>query len=112
MTDRPEEGLTADAKVRRQATEIQRMREKIDGQRKEIRRLEKRERHLQGQVTRLSGQTNYCARLREALEGLVKINEDHNAACAKIIGKHPDWKDTYLDAARQALKQETSDASE
>jgi len=38
-----------------------------------------------------------------ALQNLVKINEDHNAAVEKIIGKPPGWNDSYLDAAREAL---------
>lgn len=41
--------------------------------------------------------------LLEALEGLVKINEEHNAAMAVIMGRPANWKDTYLDKARAAI---------
>lgn len=51
---------------------------------------------LQGEVSRL----------REALIGLVKINEEHNAACEKVMGRPLGWKDDYLDAARKALNLE------
>jgi len=40
---------------------------------------------------------------REALAELVKVNEDHNAAVASVMGKPMGWKDAYLDKARQAL---------
>lgn len=39
----------------------------------------------------------------EALEGLVKCCEEHDAAIAKVMGAPPGWKDTYLDAARAAV---------
>lgn len=41
----------------------------------------------------------------EALDELVKINEDHNKAVQEIIGGGVtlDWKDSYLDKAREAL---------
>ena len=41
--------------------------------------------------------------LIKALEGLVKINEEHNAAMSSVIGKPVGWKDSYLDAARAAF---------
>lgn len=41
--------------------------------------------------------------LREALEGLVKVNEEWNAAVERITGRQPNWTDRYLDAARAAL---------
>lgn len=43
------------------------------------------------------------AELEEGLRELVRINEEHNAAIGKIIGKPLDWKDTYLDRARALL---------
>lgn len=43
------------------------------------------------------------AKLREALAGLVKINEEHDAAVAGIVGSPLNWKDDYLNAARAAL---------
>jgi hypothetical protein len=43
-------------------------------------------------------------RLREALAGLVRICEEHDAGIADVIGKPPGWKDAYLDAARAALQ--------
>lgn len=39
----------------------------------------------------------------EALEGLVKCCEEHDAAIASVMGKPPGWKDAYLDTARAAL---------
>lgn len=42
-------------------------------------------------------------RLASALRKLVKINEEHNAACEKVIGRPVGWKDEYLDEARAAL---------
>lgn len=43
------------------------------------------------------------ARLRVALGGLIKINEDHNKAMEEITGTPLGWKDSYLDDARAAL---------
>lgn len=39
----------------------------------------------------------------EALEGLVKCCEEHDAAIAGVMGKPPGWKDAYLDTARAVL---------
>lgn len=44
-----------------------------------------------------------CDELEAALSGLVTINEQHNAAVAKIIETPLGWKDDYLDIARAAL---------
>lgn len=38
-----------------------------------------------------------------ALRNLVKVNEDHNAACEEVMGRPLGWKDDYLTAAREAL---------
>lgn len=43
------------------------------------------------------------AALIEALEGLVKANEDWNAAVAKIVTTPPTWADSYLAVSRTAL---------
>lgn len=39
--------------------------------------------------------------MREALAGLVKINELHNQAVVAVIGKPGGWKDYLNDAARR-----------
>lgn len=44
-----------------------------------------------------------AAGLAEALRGLVRINEEHNAACEKVLGRPVGWKDEYLDRARAEL---------
>ena len=44
-----------------------------------------------------------AAKLAEALEGLIKANEEHNAAIMAIIGKPTGWTDGYLEPARTAL---------
>ena len=41
--------------------------------------------------------------LLEALDALVKINEDHHNSIQGVIGTPPGWNDSYLDAARKAL---------
>lgn len=41
--------------------------------------------------------------LMEALDGLVKANEDWNAAVAQFVATPPTWSDVYLDASRDAL---------
>ncbi|MGB5905764.1 MAG: hypothetical protein WBH00_23235 [Xanthobacteraceae bacterium] len=41
--------------------------------------------------------------LLAALKGLVQVNETHNEAIAKVIGRPLTWKDDYLDAARAAI---------
>lgn len=44
-----------------------------------------------------------AAKLAEALERLIKANEEHNAAIMAIVGKPAGWTDAYLEAARTAL---------
>ena len=44
-----------------------------------------------------------AAELLEALEALVRANEEWNAAVEKVIGRPPTWTDGYLDAARAAI---------
>ena len=41
--------------------------------------------------------------LLEALEALVKANEEWNAAVEKIAGRPANWTDDYLNAARAAI---------
>ena len=43
-------------------------------------------------------------RLETALAQLVKINEAHNAAIEKVMGKPAGWTDDYLANAREALR--------
>jgi len=40
---------------------------------------------------------------REALRGLVKVNEEWNSAVEATIGRPPNWTDGYLDKARAIL---------
>ncbi len=40
------------------------------------------------------------AKAVEVLRELVRINEEHNDAIAKVVGKPVGWKDDYLDPAR------------
>ena len=63
-------------------------------------------------ITEAQGKAN--AELVEALEGLVKINEDHNKAVQEIIGGGVTlgWKDSYLDKARAALAKYKEDCDE
>lgn len=46
---------------------------------------------------------NHAKELAEALEGLVRINEQHNEEISKIIGRPIGWKDDYLNKARDTL---------
>ncbi len=39
----------------------------------------------------------------EVLRELVQINEQHNAAVEKVIGRPVGWRDSYLDRARALL---------
>lgn len=48
---------------------------------------------------------NSHAKLVKALERLVKINEEHNSAVEKVMGRPAGWNDSYLDAARKALNE-------
>lgn len=41
--------------------------------------------------------------LLEALEGLVNVNEQHNAAIQRVTGTPAGWKDDYLNQARAAI---------
>lgn len=43
--------------------------------------------------------------LYNALKDLVDVNDRHNQAIMDVTGKPLGWKDTYLDAARIALKE-------
>jgi hypothetical protein len=52
-----------------------------------------------GEVVR----ADIAERMAEALEALVRINEEHNEAISQIIGHPLNWKDDYLDQARSAL---------
>lgn len=45
----------------------------------------------------------HLTRVTTALADLVRINEEHNDAIAKIIKRPLGWKDAYLDDARAAL---------
>lgn len=40
----------------------------------------------------------------EALQDLVRINEEHNQSFIDVIGKPLNWKDEYLDSARAAIR--------
>lgn len=42
--------------------------------------------------------------LLEALQGLVRVNEEHNQSFIEVIGKPLNWKDDYLEAARAAIR--------
>ena len=44
-----------------------------------------------------------ATKLAEALECLIKANEEHNAAIMAIIGRPTGWTDGYLEPARTAL---------
>lgn len=43
--------------------------------------------------------------MASALEGLVRMNEEHNAAVEQVIGRPLNWSDDYLDIARTTLTQ-------
>lgn len=51
-------------------------------------------------------------RLREALAGLVKINELHNQAVVAVTGKPGGWNDDYLNEARAALSTANGEVTE
>ena len=44
-----------------------------------------------------------AAELANALERLIKANDEHNAAIMAVIGKPTGWTDGYLEPARTAL---------
>lgn len=48
--------------------------------------------------------------LLEALEDLVRINEQHNAAIQSVTGKPAGWKDDYLNQARAAIAKARGEA--
>ena len=48
--------------------------------------------------------------LLEALEELVRINEQHNAAIQSVTGKPAGWKDDYLNQARAAIAKARGEA--
>jgi len=45
--------------------------------------------------------------LLAALIALVAVNESHNCAMEKVIGRPTNWNDSYLDAARAAIAKAT-----
>jgi hypothetical protein len=47
-------------------------------------------------------------RLAEALRNLVKANEIWNQGMMDVIGRPPNWNDSYLNEAKQALKSLTT----
>lgn len=55
------------------------------------------------QAEQIAAALNRDYHLLEALEGLVKINDEHNLAVEAICGRPLGWKDSYLDAARAAI---------
>lgn len=48
--------------------------------------------------------------LLEALEDLVRINEQHNSAIQSVTGKPAGWKDDYLNQARAAIAKARGEA--
>lgn len=57
----------------------------------------------EGHIVTTTGLFDASWQIAKALEDLVRINEEHNAAISKIIGHPLGWKDDYLNAARDAL---------
>jgi hypothetical protein len=51
----------------------------------------------------LERQAAELERLREALGNLIRMNEEHNAAVEKVMGRPLNWSDNYLNEARTAL---------
>jgi hypothetical protein len=47
-------------------------------------------------------------RLAEALKNLVKANETWNQGMMDVIGRPPNWNDSYLNEAKQALQSLTT----
>jgi hypothetical protein len=41
--------------------------------------------------------------LEGALRGLIRMNEEHNAAVETVVGRPVGWTDDYLNVARRAL---------
>ncbi|MDM7481605.1 MAG: hypothetical protein P3W96_006260 [Halomonas sp.] len=66
-------------------------------------------------TSRLRQQLNAAHRinhvLAEALEDLVKTNEQWNEAVSKVVGRPAGWHDGYLARAREALKAHAEYAS-
>jgi hypothetical protein len=51
---------------------------------------------------------NQRDRLAEALKNLVKANEIWNQGMMDVIGRPPNWNDSYLNEAKQALQSLTN----
>jgi regulator of replication initiation timing len=51
---------------------------------------------------------NQRDRLAEALKNLVKANEIWNQGMMDVIGRPPNWNDSYLNEAKQALQSLTT----
>ena len=69
--------------------------------------LQERDRTFALMLTRAEKAEADNARLREALTGLVSVNEQWNAEMAAIVGRPPRWADSYLNVARAALRGES-----
>ena len=59
----------------------------------------------------LERQAGEIERLRGALGNLVRMNEEHNAAVEKVMGRPLNWSDNYLNEARAALTGEDAPGS-
>jgi hypothetical protein len=60
---------------------------------------------LQAELTAVTEQRN---RLAEALANLVNANETWNQGIMDVIGRPPNWNDSYLNEAKEALQSLTS----
>jgi hypothetical protein len=56
----------------------------------------------------LTAVTEQRDRLAEALKNLVKANEIWNQGMMDVIGRPPNWNDSYLNEAKQALQSLTT----
>jgi septal ring factor EnvC (AmiA/AmiB activator) len=54
--------------------------------------------------TELAAVTEQRDRLAEALANLVKANETWNQGMMDVIGRPPNWNDSYLNEAKEALQ--------
>jgi len=52
----------------------------------------------------LTAVTEQRDRLAEALVNLVKVNETWNQGMMDVIGRPPNWNDSYLNEAKEALQ--------
>jgi hypothetical protein len=59
----------------------------------------------------LERQAAEIERLRGALGNLIRMNEEHNAAVEKVMGRPLNWSDNYLNEARAALTGEDTAGS-